>query len=105
MVYVVLVNLINNAIKYTSGHASARIEFGTLKQDGGKIFYVRDDGAGFDMSKAEKLFSPFHRLHDPSRFPGTGIGLSTVRRIIQRHGGKIWAESAVEEGTTFFFTL
>jgi signal transduction histidine kinase len=105
MVYVVLVNLINNAIKYTSGHASARIEFGTLKQDGGQIFYVRDDGAGFDMSKAEKLFSPFHRFHDPSRFPGTGIGLSTVRRIIQRHGGKIWAASAVEEGTTFFFTL
>ena len=105
LVHVVLVNLINNAIKYTSGHASARIEFGVQKQDGSQIFYVRDDGAGFDMAKAKKLFSPFHRLHDPSRFPGSGIGLSTVRRIIQRHGGRIWAESAVEEGTTFYFTL
>lgn len=101
----VLENLLRNAWKYTSHHSTARIEFGMVsKLDGGQ-FFVRDDGAGFDMKYASQLFRPFGRLHTKDRFPGSGIGLSTVRRIIERHGGQIWADSAVEKGTTFYFTL
>jgi PAS domain S-box-containing protein len=101
----VLQNLIGNAWKYTGRHASARIEFGRTDTAGQAVYYVRDDGAGFDMSKAAKLFSAFQRFHSDSEFEGTGVGLATVQRIIHRHGGKIWAESTPERGATFYFTL
>ncbi len=103
---VVLENLLGNAWKFTARRARARIEFGALPQsNGARTYFVRDDGAGFDMARAEHLFSPFKRLHDQAQFRGTGIGLATVQRVIQRHGGRIWAEGAVERGATFCFTL
>jgi light-regulated signal transduction histidine kinase (bacteriophytochrome) len=102
---VVLDNLLGNAWKYTSKRASARIEFATTERDGQVVYFVRDDGAGFDMAFAAKLFVAFQRLHGETEFEGTGIGLTTVQRIIQRHGGRIWAESEPEKGATFFFTL
>lgn len=105
LMHVVMENLIRNAWKYTSRHTHAAIEFGWTPQKGRKVFYVRDDGAGFDPRKADKLFRPFQRLHATSEFPGTGIGLATVQRIIARHGGDIWAEGQVEHGATFYFTL
>jgi PAS domain S-box-containing protein len=101
----VLENLLGNAWKYTSKHDAARITFGAMPDGSGKIYYVQDDGAGFDMRYVDKLFGTFQRLHDKRDFPGTGIGLASVARIIHRHGGKIWAESAVEQGATFYFTL
>jgi ligand-binding sensor domain-containing protein/signal transduction histidine kinase len=102
---IVLENLMGNAWKYTSRHQSANIEVGLKKQDNTTIYYVRDDGAGFDMNFAKKLFGVFQRLHTADEFPGTGIGLATVQRIIHRHGGKVWAESEVEKGATFYFTI
>ena len=102
---VVMDNLIRNAWKYTSHHVRASIEFAWTVQGGRRVFFVRDDGAGFDPEKAAKLFQPFQRLHSPSEFPGTGIGLATVQRIIARHGGRIWAEGQVERGATFYFTV
>jgi signal transduction histidine kinase len=102
---VVLDNLLRNAWKYTSRHERAFIEFGAVRQRGETIFYVRDDGAGFDPKLNNQLFQPFHRLHSRSEFPGTGIGLATVQRILERHGGRIWAEGAVEKGATFWFTV
>ncbi len=103
---VVLENLLNNAWKFTSKQPRARIEVGSLLQSNGEqVFYVRDDGAGFDMQQAQKLFSPFKRLHKASDFQGTGIGLATVQRVIARHGGKIWASAAIDHGATFCFTL
>jgi signal transduction histidine kinase len=105
LIYVVMENLIRNAWKYTSRHPHAAIEFGWISQKDKKVFFVRDDGAGFDPGKADKLFRPFQRLHGASEFPGTGIGLATVQRIIARHGGDIWAEGQVEHGATFYFTL
>jgi ligand-binding sensor domain-containing protein/signal transduction histidine kinase len=102
---IVLENLMGNAWKYTSRHQSANIEVGLKKQDNTTIYYVRDDGAGFDMNFAKKLFGVFQRLHTADEFPGTGIGLATVQRIIYRHGGKVWAESEVEKGATFYFTI
>lgn len=102
---VALDNLIRNAWKYTSRHATAHIEFGATQVNGKTAYFVRDDGAGFDPQLSSKLFQPFHRLHSRSEFPGTGIGLATVQRILARHKGKIWAESAVEHGATFWFTL
>ena len=102
---IVLENLLGNAWKYTSQHPTARIEFGTTEQDGQVVYFVRDDGAGFDMASATKLFRPFERLHAESAFEGTGIGLATVKRIVLRHQGRVWAEAAVEHGATIYFTL
>jgi len=102
---VVLENLLGNAWKFTGRKASAHIEFGSLKKDGKTAFFVRDDGAGFDEKYADKLFITFQRLHTEAEFSGTGIGLSLVQHIIQRHGGRVWAEGAVEQGATFWFTL
>ncbi len=102
---VAIENLLGNAWKYTSAHNRARIEFG-LKQDNGRpAYFVRDDGAGFDPRYSDRLFGAFQRLHAMTEFPGTGVGLATVQRIIRRHGGEIWAEGAVEKGATFYFTL
>jgi signal transduction histidine kinase len=103
---VVLDNLLGNAWKFTAHHPRARIEFGTLTPpEGPQVFFVRDDGAGFDMALADRLFTPFQRLHRAADFPGTGVGLATVQRVIHRHGGRIWAEGAMEQGATFYFTL
>jgi signal transduction histidine kinase len=102
---IVLDNLFGNAWKYTSKHDHARIEFSREKYNGGYAFYVKDDGAGFDPAYSQRLFGAFQRLHGATEFSGTGVGLATVQRIIHRHGGKVWAEGAVEKGSTFHFTL
>jgi light-regulated signal transduction histidine kinase (bacteriophytochrome) len=102
---VVLDNLLGNAWKYTSRRPQARIEFGTSAANGSPTYFVRDDGAGFDPTYADKLFQPFQRLHPPSEFDGHGIGLATVQRIVHRHGGRVWAVGAVGQGVTVFFTL
>ncbi|HEY9851414.1 MAG TPA: PAS domain-containing protein [Leptolyngbyaceae cyanobacterium] len=103
---VVLENLLNNAWKFTSNTIHSRIEFGCIiQEDDRPAYFVRDNGAGFDMAYADKLFGAFQRLHSPTEFPGTGIGLATVQRIINRHGGRVWGESAIKQGATFYFTL
>ncbi|OFZ29510.1 MAG: hypothetical protein A2622_07215 [Bdellovibrionales bacterium RIFCSPHIGHO2_01_FULL_40_29] len=102
---IVLENLIGNSVKYTSKHPTARIELGATTIDGKKTFYIKDDGAGFDMAYAQKLFGAFQRLHRDSEFSGSGVGLATVQRIIHRHQGKIWVDAAVERGATFYFTF
>jgi PAS domain S-box-containing protein len=98
-------NLLGNAWKFTNKQARATIALGRCAGDGVPTYFVRDNGAGFDMTYADKLFTPFHRLHSVSEFEGTGIGLATVQRIVRRHGGRVWAESELGRGTTFFFTL
>jgi len=100
-----LENLLGNAWKFSSKAASPRIEMGTLEYNSKQAYFVRDNGVGFDMTYADKLFKPFQRLHKSTEFAGTGIGLATVQRIIRRHGGEVWAESKVGEGATFYFTL
>lgn len=105
LIRIALQNLLGNAWKFSSKRTAARIEFGTTTLDGKACYFVRDNGAGFDMRYAGKLFGPFQRLHGETEFAGTGIGLATVQRIIHRHGGRIWTEAAVNEGATFYFTL
>jgi light-regulated signal transduction histidine kinase (bacteriophytochrome) len=102
---IVLQNLLANAWKFTGKRPHGRVEVGAMAHDGGRAFYVRDDGAGFDMAYAAKLFGAFQRLHGAAEFPGSGIGLATVQRIIHRHGGRVWAEGAPDRGATFYFTL
>jgi light-regulated signal transduction histidine kinase (bacteriophytochrome) len=102
---VVLENLLGNAWKFTAHREQAQIEFGRTEAGGGPALFVRDNGAGFDMAWVDKLFAPFQRLHSEQEFPGTGIGLALVQRIVYRHGGRIWAEGKVGEGATFHFTL
>lgn len=94
-----------NAWKFTSKRSGARISVGRVEREGGPVFYVQDNGAGFEMRYAEKLFVPFQRLHGESEFPGNGIGLATVHRVITRHGGRIWAEAEEGRGAAFSFTL
>ena len=106
LIRTVLENLLENAWKFTSGRDDASIEFGTAPSgDAAVCCYVRDNGAGFDPAYAGKLFQPFQRLHAARDFPGTGTGLATVRQIVERHGGRVWAEGAVGAGATFYFTL
>ena len=102
---VVLDNLLSNAWKFTGQRAVANIEFGVMMLHEQPTWFVRDNGAGFDMAYADKLFGVFQRLHDAREFSGTGVGLATAQRIIHKHGGQIWAESEVDAGTTFYFTL
>jgi PAS domain S-box-containing protein len=105
LMHVALNNLLGNAWKYTKNKAETEIEFATIQKDGQTVHFIKDNGAGFDMRYVDKLFGAFQRLHSLSEFEGTGIGLATVQRIVRRHKGTIWAESEVDKGTTFFFTL
>ncbi len=105
LLHIAMFNLLENAWKYTRRAPNPAVAFGSIERHNVRAFYVRDNGAGFDMRYASKLFAPFQRLHGPMEFEGTGIGLATVARIIRRHGGRIWAESEIDRGATFFFTL
>ena len=98
-------NLLSNALKYTRPRSPARIEIGTMEQDGERAIFVRDNGVGFNMKYADKLFGVFQRLHREENLEGTGVGLAAVRRIVQKHGGRIWAEAELDRGATFLFTL
>jgi len=102
---VVLTNLLSNAVKFTGPCEEARVEFGRTNGDREAVFYVRDNGVGFDMAHADILFGAFQRLHRASDFPGTGIGLATAQRVVRRHGGRIWAEAEPGAGATFYFTI
>ncbi len=106
LLQILLENLLGNAWKFSTGVSEAVVEFGVTQQaDGHSAYFVKDNGAGFDMAYADRLFTPFQRLHLQSQFPGTGIGLATVHRIVDRHGGRVWAESTVNRGATFLWTL
>jgi signal transduction histidine kinase len=102
---IVLTNLLENAVKFTGPRAEARIEFGAVRRHGRPGFRVKDNGVGFDMRNADMLFGAFQRLHSPAQFPGTGIGLATVKRVVHRHGGEVWAESEPDRGAVFGFSL
>jgi light-regulated signal transduction histidine kinase (bacteriophytochrome) len=106
LLQIVLDNLLNNAWKFTSHLLAARIEFGVITGENGiPVYFVRDNGVGFDMAFVDKLFKPFQRLHGMGEFPGNGIGLATVQRIVHRHGGQAWADGALGDGATVYFTL
>ena len=102
---IALQNLLHNAWKFTGRNGSATIAVGAMQREGVPAFFVRDNGVGFDMAYSGKLFGAFQRLHAEAEFPGTGVGLATVRRIIRRHAGSVWADGAVGRGATFYFTL
>ncbi|MDP2237882.1 MAG: response regulator [Bacteroidales bacterium] len=105
MMHVALNNLIGNALKYSQKQAAPAIHIGSFESNGKNVIFVRDNGAGFDMQKADTLFRPFIRLHSNQEFQGTGVGLSTVKRVVERHGGAIWFESEPNKGATFYFTI
>jgi light-regulated signal transduction histidine kinase (bacteriophytochrome) len=102
---IVFRNLLDNAFKFTSKREKPKVELGLVKGQDGNVYFIRDNGAGFNMEYADRLFGAFQRLHDQSDFSGTGVGLATVQRIIHRHNGRIWAESEPDKGTAFFFTV
>jgi light-regulated signal transduction histidine kinase (bacteriophytochrome) len=102
---ILLENLLGNAWKYTSKLPSAFIKFGECETERGKGYFIQDNGAGFDMAFADKLFKPFARFHDSKQFHGNGIGLATVKRIVERHNGNVWGNGKVGEGATFYFVL
>jgi light-regulated signal transduction histidine kinase (bacteriophytochrome) len=102
---IVVDNLLNNAWKFTGRRERALIEVGAERREGKTVYFVRDNGVGFDMAYAGKLFGAFQRVHTMAEFPGTGIGLATVQRIVRRHGGRVWIEAVVDKGATVFFTL
>jgi light-regulated signal transduction histidine kinase (bacteriophytochrome) len=105
LLQVVIFNLVENAWKFSKHRPVAKIEFGLTKIGGKNAYFIRDNGAGFSMANAKRLFNPFERFHSESEFSGFGIGLATVQRIVNCHGGRIWAESGVDKGATFYFTL
>jgi light-regulated signal transduction histidine kinase (bacteriophytochrome) len=106
MIRQVWINLLTNALKFTKEREVAEIEIGVKEaESGGRIYYVKDNGVGFDMRYVDKLFGVFQRLHNQQQFPGTGVGLALVQHIVQRHGGRVWAEAEVNHGATFYFTL
>jgi hypothetical protein len=98
-------NLLGNAWKFTAPRDTTKIELGVSQGEARRVYFVRDNGVGFDTSHADRLFKPFQRLHPTSEFAGTGIGLATVHRIITRHGGRVWADGAPDQGATVYFTL